>query len=321
MGDQSSFGLDLRIDVLDPVLWLFIGILVTFLLTRLVTRRIRATSTRMAQQAAETRRILRNISIGGVHIHHQVVGILLMLGTGIGLIAVQPAGTALNLTAGLFGVGVSLAFDEFALWLHLDDVYWTPAGRKSVDAIFVVLAITGVLISGVDVFPSLGDTWGPQWGMLAVLFFSVVCLLKGKIPTGVVGVVLFPVAVVGALRLAKPDSWWTRRWYASRPRMARRARRRFDEQYDARWNRVRDLVAGAPHLPSPLRRDTRPDAQFGGSSSLPPEHSTPTDGAQGSAVSGPPSTGAGPADRPHPAPVSAAGLPAPSPPGAGSPSR
>ncbi|MBM9474864.1 hypothetical protein JL107_00235 [Nakamurella flavida] len=265
--DSSSsdlgLGLDLQIDVLDPVLWLFIGILVTFLLTRLVTRRIRAVSNRVADKADRTRRILRNISIGGVHIHHQVIGILLMLGSGIGLIAVQPAGTALNATALVFGVGVSLAFDEFALWLHLDDVYWTPAGRKSVDAIFVVLAITGVLISGVDVFPSLGDTWGPQLGMVAVLLLSVVCLLKGKIATGMVGVVLFPVALVGALRLAKPDSWWSRRWYTGRARMTRRSRRRFDERYDARWNRLRDLVAGAPHLPSPLRRDARSAASGG----------------------------------------------------------
>jgi hypothetical protein len=46
--------------------------------------------------------------------------------------------------------GVGLTADEFALWLHLEDVCWTDQGRKSVDAIFCVLVITGTLIGGAD---------------------------------------------------------------------------------------------------------------------------------------------------------------------------
>src|SRR6476620_5520935 len=51
-------------------------------------------------------------------------------------------GTLLNLLALLFGVGVGLAFDEFALWLHLDDVYWSRQGRKSIDAVAWALIVT-----------------------------------------------------------------------------------------------------------------------------------------------------------------------------------
>ena len=39
--------------------------------------------------------------------------------------------------------------------------------------------------------------------------------------------------------------------YAARPRQARRAARRYDQRHQERWNRLRDLVAGAPSQGSP----------------------------------------------------------------------
>ena len=71
-------------------------------------------------------------------------------------------------------------------------------------------------------------------------------LLKGKITTGIIGTVIGLVAIVGALRLAKPGSWWATRRYTSRPRRAARAARRYGPRYQQRWNRLRDLVGGAP---------------------------------------------------------------------------
>ena len=38
--------------------------------------------------------------------------------------------------------------DEFALILHLRDVYWPEEGRTSVDAVFVAIAVTGLLLLG-----------------------------------------------------------------------------------------------------------------------------------------------------------------------------
>jgi hypothetical protein len=35
----------------------------------------------------------------------------------------------------VFGASSALTLDEFALWLDLEDVYWTKQGRKSVDAV------------------------------------------------------------------------------------------------------------------------------------------------------------------------------------------
>jgi hypothetical protein len=234
-------------DSLLPMMWMFIAILVTFLITRTVTRLIRSGSGGGAG--------LGNFSIGGVHVHHQVFGILIIIGTGIALVSATPQGTALDVAAAIFGVGVSLTLDEFALWLHLEDVYWAEQGRKSVDAIFCVLAITGALIGGTDFLPGQVGTaaWWSSVFVLAVgLLLSVICLLKGKIPTGLIGIVIGIVALVGAVRLAKPGSWWAVHRYASKPRRAARAADRYGTRYHQRWNRLRDLVGGAPSQERPL---------------------------------------------------------------------
>ena len=226
---------------LRPMMWMFIAILVTFLITRTVTRLIRSGSGGGAG--------LGNVRLAGVHIHHQVFGILLIIGTGIVLVSATPQGAALDVAAAVFGVGISLTLDEFALWLHLEDVYWSKDGRKSVDAIFCALAVTGALVGGASFLSGRIGTavWWSSVAILAVdLVLSVVCLLKGKITTGIIGTVIGLVAIVGALRLAKPGSWWATRRYASRPRRAARAARRYGPRYQQRWNRLRDLVGGAP---------------------------------------------------------------------------
>lgn len=231
---------------LRPMMWMFLAILVTFVVTRTVTRLIRSGSGGGAG--------LGNVRIAGVHVHHQVFGILIIIGTGIVLVSATPQGVALDAAAAVFGVGVSLTVDEFALWLHLKDVYWAKEGRISVDAIFCVLVVTGVLIGGTDFLS--GSIGTPTWWLsvaflTANLAFSVLCLLKGKVVTGVIGVVISIVALAGAVRLAKPGSWWAAHRYTNRPRRAARAARRYDQRHEERWNRLRDLVAGSPSEPGP----------------------------------------------------------------------
>jgi hypothetical protein len=226
---------------LRPMMWMFLAILITFLITRSVTRLIRSGSGSGIG--------LRNFRIAGNHVHHQVFGILIIIGTGIFLVSEVPRGTALHVAAAVFGVGVGLTVDEFALWLHLEDVYWTHQGRKSVDAIFCVLVITVTLIGGADFVTGRAGTaaWWSSVAVIAVnLLLCLVCLLKGKVVTGVTGIFISVVAVVGAIRLAKPGSWWATHHYATRPQLAWRAARRYDHRYEARWNRLRDLIAGAP---------------------------------------------------------------------------
>jgi hypothetical protein len=80
-----------------------------------------------------------NVSSGGLHIHHLVWGILLLL--LVGYVWLIEEGTASNwlasLTAVAYGVGSALTLDEFALWLTIQDVYWTGPGRWSIDAVVI----------------------------------------------------------------------------------------------------------------------------------------------------------------------------------------
>ena len=108
------------------------------------------------------------------------------------------------------GLAVRPGVDEFALWLHLEDVYWTDQGRKSVYAIFCVLVITGTLIGGADFVTGRVGTvaWWSSVAVIAVnLLLCVICLLKGKLVTGIIGVFISVVALIVAIRLAKPSSW------------------------------------------------------------------------------------------------------------------
>jgi hypothetical protein len=83
-----------------------------------------------------------DIISGGRHIHHLVWGILLLL--IVGYLWLDEIGTGARdcslwtgrITALLFGVGAALTLDEFALWLNLADVYWSPQGRASIRAAF-----------------------------------------------------------------------------------------------------------------------------------------------------------------------------------------
>ena len=113
-----------------------LGFLVTFGVVRAITYMIRAGVGPF-----------HNVTTGGLHIHHLVWGILLLLVVGyIWLVEVGVGSSwTASLTALLYGVGAALALDEFALWLNLNDVYWQKQGRESIDAvvIFVALLATG----------------------------------------------------------------------------------------------------------------------------------------------------------------------------------
>ena len=91
-----------------------------------------------------------NVTSGDLHVHHMVFGVVFMLIGGVtGIVA---PGGSLNWRSGaaaLFGLGAALVLDEFALILHLRDVYWTSDGRLSVDAVFVAAGVTVLLLLGI----------------------------------------------------------------------------------------------------------------------------------------------------------------------------
>ncbi len=102
-----------------------------------------------------------NVSAGGVHVHHLVWGILLLLLTGylwlnqVGTGGGRSPSWLSRVTALLYGVGAALTLDEFALWLRLQDVYWTRQGRESVDAVILFGALLSITLWGGPFFRGL----------------------------------------------------------------------------------------------------------------------------------------------------------------------
>ena len=221
----------------ELVAWMLTAFLVTFLVTRYVTRAIRRGSGPF-----------RDASVGGVHLHHEVYGIFLLLGTGTAEITYRPGPPWAHVLAVLFGAGAALTLDEFALWLHLEDVYWTQQGRSSVDAVFVALVVGGLLLVGANPFDAdrAEGEWEVAVTVLVNLAFAVAAIGKGRVVLGVVGVFVPVVAVLGALRLARPGSPWARRWYGPGSVRRRRAVARFPPGRRTHWDALVDLFAVAP---------------------------------------------------------------------------
>jgi lysyl-tRNA synthetase, class II len=229
-----------------------IGLLATFLFVRINTRLIRAKVSWWFHDIE---------SEGGTHVHHMVIGVVLMVTVGICFIALEPADLLAQVLALLFGVGVALTLDEFALILNLQDVYWRKEGRLSVDAVVIVVCAAALFVLGMNPFGDLGDPGlsGDVFRLavavwvVAVIIPVVLCLLKGKIWTGVIGLFVPLVAIVGAIRTARPKSPWARRRYPKHPKKMAKAQRR-EAKLDAHTIAWRDaffdLIAGKPHLPS-----------------------------------------------------------------------
>lgn len=83
------------------------------------------------------------VTSSGLHIHHFVWGILLLLLIGFLALILEQARWHPWL-AFAFGAGAALVIDEFALWLNLKDVYWAEQGRSSVDVAILIGALLGL---------------------------------------------------------------------------------------------------------------------------------------------------------------------------------
>ena len=237
-----------------PLLCFLFGFIIGFLFIRLSVRLIRK----------KVRWWPGNLRAGSVHIHHMVFGVILVLGSGLGMVAVYD--DADNLTASLlaaaFGVGAALVLDEFALIYYLRDVYWEEQGRTSVDAVFVALAVTGLLLLGFhplslleinDFRRNMGAEARAVVSAFAIvnLMLAAIVIAKGKIWTGLFGMFFPPLLVVGALRLSRPGAPWARWRYADRRRMMYRAivrERRYRRPVIRAKIFIQDLIAGKPDV-------------------------------------------------------------------------
>jgi len=229
----------------QPLLLLLLGFILSFLFIRFSVRMIRR----------GVRWWPGNVTPGGLHIHHVVFGMFFLLVGGIGTFATAGTHPWIDVFGLIFGIGCGLALDEFALLLHLEDVYWSEQGRKSVDAVIVGILLTGLLLVG---YLPLGLKPGDRvhWLLIGLISFNALCtavtFLKGKFWSGILGIMVPGVSWIAAVRLARPHSPWARWRYTRRPRKYARARRRegrFHRRTDSARQWLFDLIAGKPTPP------------------------------------------------------------------------
>lgn len=122
------------------------GFFATFAVTRAITHAIKAGKGPFHNIGGD----------GGTHIHHMTFGIIGNLVVGylwVMQVGVQqhPSPVFSRATSFLYGAGAALTLDEFALWLNLEDDYWTAKGRESIDAVvlFGTMLALGALGGGV----------------------------------------------------------------------------------------------------------------------------------------------------------------------------
>ncbi|WP_393084156.1 hypothetical protein [Streptomyces sp. LN704] len=235
-----------------PLLLALGSFVLTFVITRVIVRLIRAGKGPFG-----------NVKAGGLHIHHVVPGVVLTVVGGFGAVASVRPGFGASAFAVVFGMGAGLVLDEFALILHLDDVYWTEEGRKSVEVVLITAALVGLVLGGFLPFgvndlsqQEVQDRGGVIVSVAVNFLFALLALGKGKARMAIFGVIVPFLALIGAVRLARPSSPWARRFYRARPRARARSMLRA-YHHDRRWagprRRLQDLIGGKPDpLPAPL---------------------------------------------------------------------
>ncbi|HVC87651.1 MAG TPA: hypothetical protein VNC40_09520 [Gaiellaceae bacterium] len=220
----------------EPLLLMLGASLATFALTRIYTRVARVRNWRSGR-------------VGDVHLHHLVVGNVLTLACGMVELALQPHDIGVDLLAVGFGVGAAFVLDEFALTVHLRDVYWTPEGRQSIEVSIIWTLLGLMLLTGISPFGIHDKTEIPRIiGFVVVaasIVLSVITCLKGKLMLGLISIFLPFVGVAAAYRLARPGSVWAQLFYGERRRALARAR--FDPTtsgIEVMRNAFADLLGG-----------------------------------------------------------------------------
>jgi hypothetical protein len=222
-----------------------VGFLLSFGFIRMSTRLMR--SPRVAWWPGSV------VSDSGVHVHHLVFGIVTMMVSGAVGFTVLGDSPWAEICAFAFGIGAGLTIDEFALWVYLEDVYWSEEGRVSIDATVIAAAAMGLILLGFTPFTfetgSLGETLESLAGALVVFLCVTICFAKQRIMHGTVGFFVLPFAIYGAVRLGKPGSPWARRRYGERDsRKQAEAGDRFnpDRRTERFKNAFRNVVGGKP---------------------------------------------------------------------------
>jgi hypothetical protein len=126
---------------------------VSFFITFMITRGI----TRLMYHGVGP---IKSVKYKGLHIHHQVFGILMLVGSGHAWLHLASRRRRddrglLRATTIVYGVGSALTLDEIALWLNMEDVYWTSPGREIIDAGIIVTSLASIGAWGAPFFAAL----------------------------------------------------------------------------------------------------------------------------------------------------------------------
>jgi hypothetical protein len=192
-----------------------------------------------------------SVEAGGVHIHHLVWGISLVLLSGFAAFVSDLYSPWWQITAVAFGIGAGLTLDEFALWLYLKDVYWANEGRDSIDAVVFATILASLVAIGVQPFDleQVGAAVGTTAAVAVVAALAAIAFLKGRLLLGVLTVFIPVIGLVTAVRLAKPTSPWARWFYRGRrAHKLERAKQRFSagRPSEVLGRRLRNALGGAP---------------------------------------------------------------------------
>lgn len=106
------------------------------------------------------------IPIRGEHVHHFAYGIILLSFVGFVSVAYPLTPRSRLRLSVLYGISLGLAFDEFAMWLQLDDVY---KDRVSYDAILII----SLILLNIIYFSDFWKRWGRRLGLLLRILFFV----------------------------------------------------------------------------------------------------------------------------------------------------
>ena len=213
----------------QPLFLALLAFLVTFLVTRMITRMIRAGKGPFG-----------NVSAGGTHIHHVIPGLIILLLGGVLALGSGQNGVWRQIAGVLFGMGAALVLDEFAMVLHLDDVYWSNQGRLSADAVtMAAVVLFAALMVAAPNRPNpdaVEGFWMNVAGALAFFVFGfvplIVTILKGKLWLAVLSVIIPIVAWVAMFRIARPGSPWAHFRYKDRADKMAKAQAR-----DQKWRK------------------------------------------------------------------------------------
>lgn len=207
----------------QPLFLALLAFLVTFLVTRTITRMIRA-----------GKGPFRNVSTGGTHVHHVIPGLIVLLLGGVLALGSGEHGIWRQIAGMMFGIGAALVLDEFAMVLHMDDVYWSNEGRLSADAVtLAAVVLFSALLVAAPNQPNPDEVTGFWMNAVGGFFFLVFAflplmttILKGKLWLAALSVAVPIIAWVSMFRIAKPGSPWAYYRYRNKPQKLAKAQAR-----------------------------------------------------------------------------------------------